>query len=408
MAGLHKEFGAVRAQCGHFHLGHHMASDQHDANKVHDHNLARVESVLTSFDGKYDSAAYINWELAVEKQFDKYDFSNAQMIKAASNKFTGSASFWWHTGNKLETWDECKILMRKIFVFSYYRRALLEKLEHLKQGDKTVREYFHDFKICITYIGPKESNENTMTRFFRGLNSDIQAGLINVTYNHIGHLFMLACSVESNILKNPSKKQSMLVPPITDILQGAKNIHHEEKSNMIEMTSTSLTKEEEKTDAPTSSEERTTGKCAVNELNMSREEQPLVEPIAEMPLSQVDLLAVPYDKEELCDNASLKSMPQQKKQIILNGPCDEHHMEKPRTVFRKEGEDDVTMATTDTTVAHIIDEQDAIKIKSSKCWNPIRPPATLLTSNGRRIFKRLHQSQGLPNCLGWGYRHPTV
>jgi hypothetical protein len=29
------------------------------------------------------------------------------------------------------------------------------------------------------------------------------------------------------------------------------------------------------------------------------------------------------------------------------------------------------MATMDTTVAHIIDEQQDIKFKSSKCWNPI-------------------------------------
>nr|ABA97851.1 retrotransposon protein, putative, Ty1-copia subclass [Oryza sativa Japonica Group] len=49
---------------------------------------------------------------------------------------------------------------------------------------------------------------------------------------------------------------------------------------------------------------------------------------------------------------------------------------------------DVTMATTDTTVAHTMDAQDDIKINSSKCWNPIRPPATLLTSNGRRICIR--------------------
>ena len=63
-------------------------------------------------------------------------------------------------------------------------------------------------------------------------------------------------------------------------------------------------------------------------------------------------------------------------------------MEKPRTVFHEEGEDDVTMATTDATIAHIMDEQEDIKIKSSKCWNPIRPPTTLLNSNGCRICIR--------------------
>nr|CAE03894.2 OSJNBb0026I12.2 [Oryza sativa Japonica Group] len=258
-----------------------------------------------------------------------------------------------------------------------------------------------------------------------------------------------------------------------------------------------------KVEAPPLSEEGIKGK-------LNGAEQPLVEPTAGIPLSQVDLLAVLCDKEELCDNASLISMPQLvnehaissvslcadfkhvvhianevqerellsslntlgyvqfddfceldnlkkklfaksdlpcpttaifhifgesddrgiylvhrvyicsdleppihvdktcklernvianqivsslpcfdwKKQVVVNGLRKEHHMEKPRTVFREEGEDDVTMATTDATIAHIMDEQEDIKIKSSKCWNPIRPPTTLLTSNGCRICIR--------------------
>nr|ABF97440.1 retrotransposon, putative, centromere-specific [Oryza sativa Japonica Group] len=246
-----------------------------------------------------------------------------------------------------------------------------------------------------------------------------------------------------------------------------------------------------KVEAPPSSEEGIKGK--LNGAKINKAEQPLVEPTAEIPLSQVDLFVVPCDKEELCDNASLISMPQLvnehaiptvnsycadfkhvvhianeveerelrsslntlgyvqfddfceldnlkeklfaksdlpyptnvifhifgeyndlgiyfvhrvyicsdleppvhvdktcklERHVVLNRPRAEHHMEKPRTVFREEGEDDVTMATTDTSVTHIMDEQQDIKFKSSKCWNPIRPPTTLLTSNGRRIFIR--------------------
>nr|ABA97526.1 retrotransposon, putative, centromere-specific [Oryza sativa Japonica Group] len=329
MAGLHKGKQDGHAQRQHLHLRRDMTTSSRDAYEVHDYNFAQVACKLPVYDGKYDSAAYINWELAVEKQFDEYDFSNAQMIKAASNKCTGSASFWWHTvGNKLETWDECKILMRKRFVFSYYRRALLEKWEHLKQGDKTVREYFHDFKICITYSGLQESNENTMTRFFRGLNFNIQAGLVNVTYNHIGQLFMLACIVERKILENPTEQQDMLVPPITDVLQEVQKSLQNEKNDMFEMSLPSLANEE-KADAATLSE----GKFA-------------------------------------------------------SGLREEHHMEKPRTVFCEEGEDDVTMATMDTTIAHIMNQQEDIKIKSSMCCNLIRPRVTLLTSNGRQIYIR--------------------
>nr|ABA97519.1 retrotransposon, putative, centromere-specific [Oryza sativa Japonica Group] len=524
MAGLRKGKQDGHAQRQHLHLRRDMTTSSRDAYEVHDYNFAQVACKLPVYDGKYDSAAYINWELAVEKQFDEYDFSNAQMIKAASNKCTGSASFWWHTvGNKLETWDECKILMRKRFVFSYYRRALLEKWEHLKQGDKTVREYFHDFKICITYSGLQESNENTMTRFFRGLNFNIQAGLVNVTYNHIGQLFMLACIVERKILENPTEQQDMLVPPITDVLQEVQKSLQNEKNDMFEMSLPSLANEE-KADAATLSEESSQGKLngaernegeySQGELHLSTfhaiVEQPLVESIAELPLSQVDLLAVPCDKEELCDNVSLISMPQLvnehvsstislcadskhvvhitneveerellsslntlgyvqfddfceldnlkeklfdksvlpcptnaifhifgeyndrgiflvhrvyicsdlehlvvpdkicklerhvtanhivsslscfncKKQVVFSGLREEHHMEKPRTVFCEEGEDDVTMATMDTTIAHIMNQQEDIKIKSSMCCNLIRPRVTLLTSNGRQIYIR--------------------
>ncbi len=56
--------------------------------------------------------------------------------------------------------------------------------------------------------------------------------------------------------------------------------------------------------------------------------------------------------------------------------------------FRLLSTTDMTMATTDTTIVHIMDEQEDIKIKSSKCWNPIRSPAILLTSNSRQISIR--------------------
>nr|AAO38011.1 hypothetical protein [Oryza sativa Japonica Group]AAO59990.1 hypothetical protein [Oryza sativa Japonica Group] len=293
MAGIRKIIGDSCAQ--HRHLRRDMRRDQHDHYEVSDNVLGKIKSVLPYFEGNYDPHAYINWELAVDSDFQKH--------------------------------------------------VLSEKQKEVHNHEKEERD-----------------------------------------------------------IKEPP------VPLITL-----------------------------KVEAPPSSEE-------------GIKEQPLVEPTAEIPLSQVDLFVVPCDKEELCDNASLISMPQLVNEhaiptvnsycadfkhvvhianeveerelrsslntlgyvqfddfceldnlkeklfaksdlpyptnVVLNRPRAEHHMEKPRTVFREEGEDDVTMATTDTSVTHIMDEQQDIKFKSSKCWNPIRPPTTLLTSNGRRIFIR--------------------
>nr|AAR89893.1 hypothetical protein [Oryza sativa Japonica Group]ABF98002.1 retrotransposon, putative, centromere-specific [Oryza sativa Japonica Group] len=372
--------------------------------------------------------------------------------------------------NKPETWDECKTMMRKRFVM-----------------------------------------------------------LANVTYNYIGHLFMLARSIDSKIMSNARKheqcdlshvfespislynddaqtnEEQSFVSPVANVLQGVQNIQQTEYNDVIE-------KKREKHEAPAISEnslqgklngaETNEGEYTQGELHISTFhailEQPLVEPIAEMPLSQVDLIIVPCDKEELCNNTSLISMPQLvnenaissvslcadfkhvvhiandveecklitslntlgyvqfddfceldnleeklfaksdlpcpanaifhifgeyndrgiylvhrvficsylekhvvanhtissfssfdwMKQVILNGLCEEHHIEKPRTVFREEWEDDVTMATMDTTVAHIMDQEEHFKIRPSKFWNPIRPPATVMNSNGRQMCIR--------------------
>jgi hypothetical protein len=62
-----------------------------------------------------------------------------------------------------------------------------------------------------------------------------------------------------------------------------------------------------------------------------------------------------------------------------------HHRKHPVVPCSVVPFGDVTMATTDATIAHIMDEQDDIKVKASKCWNPIRPPDALLISNGRQI-----------------------
>jgi hypothetical protein len=63
-----------------------------------------------------------------------------------------------------------------------------------------VNEYYHEFKICVLFGSLDECNKDVMSRFMKGLNSKIQTMLIHETYNHIGHLFLLARIAEKQIL----------------------------------------------------------------------------------------------------------------------------------------------------------------------------------------------------------------
>jgi len=172
--------------------------------ELHSDVLAMVSSSLPSFEGNFDPHAYIDWELKVEAEFDKYDMSEKQLIFAASKASTRFAlNEWkhicWH--NKVpQSWIDYKIMFRDVYIHAYYSDHLLDKLEKLTQRNRIVREYYHDFKICVLFGGFNECMENVMSMFMRGLNSEIHLLLLNETYSHITHLFLLACKAECQIL----------------------------------------------------------------------------------------------------------------------------------------------------------------------------------------------------------------
>jgi len=131
-----------------------------------------------------------------------------------------------------------------------------------------VKQYFHYFKICIMFGGLVECMEYVMSRFLKGLNSEIQTLLLNETSSHMSHLFLLACIAENQILSSEDTCKTVVT--------------HDEPH--------------------------------LSTLHANQEQQ-IMETIADLPLSHCDFLIDPCDKEELCDNDSLTPMPQLEKEI---------------------------------------------------------------------------------------------
>jgi hypothetical protein len=117
-----------------------------------------------------------------------------------------------------------------------------------------MNEYYYEFKICVLFCGLDECMKDVISRFMKGLNSEIQTMLIHETYSHIGHLFLLARIAEKQILL--SRNTCMM------------NVTHD-----YQISSTPHANQEHK----------------------------IVEHTAELPLSQGGSLVDPCDKEELCD-----------------------------------------------------------------------------------------------------------
>ena len=137
-----------------------------------------------------------------------------------------------------------------------------------------MKEYHHDFKICIIFGGLDECMEDVMSRFMRGFNSKIQTLLISNSYSHIGQLFCLALNAEKEILLSVNNCKN-------DVAQNIQNL------------------------------------STLHAL----EEQQIVESTVDLPLSQVELLAVPCDKDDFCAYDSFTPMPQ-----VVN-KCDNFSLE---------------------------------------------------------------------------------
>jgi hypothetical protein len=85
------------------------------------------------------------------------------------------------------------------FVPSYYARDLINKLQQLNQGAKSVEEYYQELQIGMLHCNLEEREDAAMARFFAGLNHEIQDILEYKDYANITRLFHFPCKAEREV-----------------------------------------------------------------------------------------------------------------------------------------------------------------------------------------------------------------
>jgi hypothetical protein len=94
-------------------------------------SFSKIKCKIPPFNGKYDPAAYLDWELEVEQKFSCHDIAATSQVKTAISEFTDFALIWWREyKNKnpivvLTTWEQLKTAMRHHFVLSYWPVGIL-------------------------------------------------------------------------------------------------------------------------------------------------------------------------------------------------------------------------------------------------------------------------------------------
>jgi len=174
-------------------------------------SFAKIKFKIPSFNGKYDPAAYLDWELEVEQKFSCHDIPANSQVKAAISEFTDFALIWWreykqkHPTTTPTTWAQLKAAMRHRFVPSYYARDLLNKMQRFQQGSQSVEEYYQELQKGMIRCGLFEVDDAAMARFRGGLNREIQDILDYKDYADMTTLFEYACKAEREVQGRRSK-----------------------------------------------------------------------------------------------------------------------------------------------------------------------------------------------------------
>ncbi|KAK1677499.1 hypothetical protein QYE76_038347 [Lolium multiflorum] len=157
-------------------LGHNgRGQDEEDG-------LDKPKFSIPKFEGGADVEEYLTWKLKIEKLWGLHPhYTEDRKIKLASSEFDGYALRWWdryvHAREEdgeppIITWRAMKAAMNERFVPTNYLRNIFDKLTLLRQGVKTVDEYYMEMEMLMQRGRVKEPLEMTMTRFLNGLNKD--------------------------------------------------------------------------------------------------------------------------------------------------------------------------------------------------------------------------------------------
>ncbi|KAK1602986.1 hypothetical protein QYE76_048191 [Lolium multiflorum] len=142
-------------------------------------------------------------------------YSEDRKIKLASSEFDGYALRWWDSlvrnrdedgAQPIRTWHAMKEVMTSRFVPTNYMRNIFDKLTLLRQGVKTVDEYYMEMEMLMQRGRVRESLEMTMQRFLNGLKYDVKGIVRHYTYTNMNQLLHHAREAESQLAEEAKVK----------------------------------------------------------------------------------------------------------------------------------------------------------------------------------------------------------
>ncbi|OMO90667.1 Retrotransposon gag protein [Corchorus capsularis] len=132
-----------------------------------------IKYKIPKFNGRGSPSDYLEWESKLDMYFDYHPHAKPK-----------------------------KSFMRKRFVPSFYTNGLYEELQSLRQGTRSVDEYYSEMMLLMSKTEVDEAPQATIARFLAGLNREIHDIVEMQQHYDVEKLLQHALKAESQVKRN--------------------------------------------------------------------------------------------------------------------------------------------------------------------------------------------------------------
>lgn len=138
---------------------------------------------IPEFTGDLAPDSFVDWLSTVEEVLDFKEVPSHSRVPLVTTRLRSRAQAWWqqhkglrlrHGKPKITSWEKFKKHMKSAFLPYNYERELYHRLQHLRQGPKSVDEYTQEFYQLLARADLSENSAQLVSRYIGGLRLPIQ------------------------------------------------------------------------------------------------------------------------------------------------------------------------------------------------------------------------------------------